>query len=104
MDLVGLYLSAILQCAHGSVQVLTFVLCKLAADDPSIIFALASTSSCTLQNASHCIALQWTEDEWNVFFGHNHNASGMVWYSLCVWLLCHLIAGRGALVWVQYID
>jgi len=66
MNLVGLYPSAILQYARGTVQVLTFVLCRLAADGPSITFELEGTTSCTLQNAAHCIALQWAEDEWIV--------------------------------------
>lgn len=54
-DLVGLYLSAILYIFCTETCVLTFVLCRVAADGPSITFELASTSACALQTAAHCI-------------------------------------------------
>jgi hypothetical protein len=76
--------------------VLTFVLCRVAADGPSITFELASTSACALQSAAHCRSLHKTEDELNGFFELISYAFRMTQYSLCVPLLGHLIAGRGA--------
>ena len=68
----------------GLKKCLRIVLCRVAADGPSISFDLASISACTLQSASHCGMLQKTEDERDVYFEHNLNASRMAQYSLCV--------------------
>jgi hypothetical protein len=54
-NMVGLYLSAILESLFYEAQVLTFVLHKSAADAPSIRSVPASVSSCALQFAVHCI-------------------------------------------------
>jgi hypothetical protein len=54
-NMVGLYLSAILESLFYETQVLTFVLHKYAADAPSIRSMPASVSSCALQSAVHCI-------------------------------------------------
>ena len=95
-DLVGLYLSAILHHRCREVQVLTFVSCSVAANNPSITVTFTSTSACTLQSASHCIESRGTKDERDVLLGHNHTAPMARLYSLCAKLLRHLIAGRGA--------
>jgi hypothetical protein len=77
--------------------VLTFVLCRVAADDPSITFELASTSACALQNAVHCSTLHKTEDERDDFFEPNPNAFRMPWYSLCVPLSCSSNSREGCI-------
>lgn len=101
-DLVGLYLSAILQlfCTEACV-VFVFVLCRFAAAGPSISFELASTSGCALQSAVHCRTLHEIEDERMSSFSTFQTPSGCHSIAYACRFPGQLIAGRGACEMMQ---